>query len=149
MAADNSTEYNETKEKNPDIMELGDCVILMDRSRRYQHITLGSKMTQRINRTSNIDLSILLNKKYGSVFELIGNKLIETSANNWKSLNEETNLDKKHNEIRDNEEIFHQTNNQKLTQTEILKMKSENENKNNNNKLINKIASSSKTFNLK
>eukprot|EP01083_Nonionella_stella_P015665 43836_1 len=138
----------EPNQNNDQRMKLGDCVILMDRSRRYQHVTIGSKMIQRINRVQNIDLSILTDKPYGSVFELKGNELIQTSPSNWRSLREETNLDHKHDEIRDNSSLFHSTSNQQLTQDEILQMKSDKTNFN-EDAFLHKIAESSKTFHLK
>ena len=140
---------SEEEEKvDDDIMKSGDVIIIMDRSRKCQHITLGSKMKQRINRTNDINLSIFENKPYGSVFELKGNELTQIPSSQWQTLQEQTNLDSQHDENKDNSSLFHQTNNQQLTQNEILKMKSDTSNFN-EDVLINKIAESSKTFHLK
>mmetsp|Transcript_8662 Transcript_8662/g.14250 ORF Transcript_8662/g.14250 Transcript_8662/m.14250 type:complete len:461 (+) Transcript_8662:1-1383(+) len=148
MTTEHEEKATATKARDADLIKTGDCVILLDRTRRYQHITVGSKHKQRLNRLKVANLGIVQHKPYGSVFELKSKELQEIASSQWQTLQEQTNLDYAHNEDRDNSALFHHTDNQQLSQIDILKLKAD-ASTFNEETLISKIAESSKTFHLK
>ena len=149
MATSTSLNQNtdDKNNNNEDIIQSGDCVIIIDQSRKSQPITIGSKYEQRFHRKKDLDFSVLIGNRYGSVFELKSNELIKRPASEWCSFQNETSLDSEHKEVRDNSNINRNTKNQQLTEEQILKLKSDADVS--KHSLISQIAQSSKTFHLK
>ena len=130
-----------------DYIRNNDCIILIDEDRNFNHIKIGSKMKKKIGKTWNMDTDKLINKQYGTVFQLNGNDIV-FSKSKWISHNEYTNInDINYNESKDNSLVNPLNSKQKLDQNEILKLK--NDNNIDNNVLINKIANNNNNFNKK
>lgn len=88
---DNDTNVDFKFNISPELTKKGDCLLLIDESRTWNHITLGSKQRQKILKVWDVDTSELYNKQYGTVFELKGKKLVKTDAK-WTSHNEDTDI---------------------------------------------------------